>query len=164
MSLNLRLCGYFPKRTERERQLGSFALSMYEKIHGKNKRIKNLQLTFMKHKADWSNGFSWLVRYDTIEIVIPKKYKNKHTAKWIITHELCHAKQMLEGRLNKNLDKILYTNRRGETTEYRWVSSGQFQSMKSGRKFFFEPWEVEVRNMVDKYWGKTNQRKVRIYG
>lgn len=162
MTPKLKLCGYFPKRTRRERELGSFALAMYEKIHGKNDRIKNVQLTFMKHRANWDLGFSWLVRYDTIEIVIPKKYKKKHHAKWVIVHELCHAKQMLEKRLNKNLDKIIYTNPRGETKTFNLRIDGEYRCLESGRRYAWAPWELEVRNLVDKHWGKTNQRKVHI--
>ena len=144
------LCGYFPKRTEYYRQLGKFAMEMCNVIFQDDRRLKTVQLTFMKNVANWDDGFAWLFIDGKVEILIPRKYK--HRARWLIVHELCHAKQMAEGRINRNLDKIKYTNKSGVTKNYIWVSDAKY-FCKEDRRHYDEylPWETEANTKARNY-------------
>ncbi len=153
--MKLRLCGYFPLRTSKERRLGKYAVKMAEALLRDFPRIKTVQLTFSKYRADYNYGFSWLVKGNRVEIYIPRNFKKPVHAKWLIRHDLRHAKQILEKRLNKDLAMVKFTNRKGLTRRFKLVAGpgwyGQYKCLETGRVYVDnEPWEVEVRK-DDKY-------------
>lgn len=150
-TLKLRLCGHFNKRTARERKIGQYAKKIATDLIGTDTRIKTVQVTFQKCRANWDRGFSWLVKGDRVEILIPRNFRSPKLARWLVRHELFHARQILSGRLNKNLELIKFTDRRGQTRSYRIIAGpngyGQFKCVETGYVYADndEPWEEEVR-------------------
>ena len=155
--MNLRLCGYFPQKTIKEKRLGYYAKFLAKNLLKNHPKIKTIQLTFFKNRVDFDNGFSWLVKGDRVEIRIGYNFKNFRDAKWLIKHDLFHARQILEGRLNKNLDLVVFTNRKGirKTFKAKKPNVGQryyyYVDVETGKKYLYnEPWEMEVVKDVKK--------------
>lgn len=116
-------------------------------------QVKKIKLTFIKHEIEWTNGLHWLwdSTSKTIELVIPGNYRGIMRAKWLVLHDLYHARQIMDGRLNRSLYNVVY-----EGKKFKWSRSKSEFVCSKGKVVKNPPWEIEVRRRSGKVFGKKN--------
>lgn len=165
--MKLHVGGYIRSGKRMKRLLCREAKDLAEELLRDHARIRRLRITFTKDDPNWDYGFSWLVNYDQVEIVVPSRFSNYEAIGWLLRHELRHAKQILEGRLNKNLQLVRFTNRRGLTRTFKPIPPtgtqryAEYRCVETGKKCHNrEPWEMEVNNDDRRAKRKTRRKAV----
>lgn len=137
--------GYLTKNRALEKAAVRIVEKHAEKMLGRSiKKIDRIILTFaLRNPRKWIWGHHWIVQGSTIEIYIPHIYrKYRVNTKWLIFHELGHARQRLEKRLNKSLIRVKYkSTKRARARIYPW-SDAQDEFIGG------TPWEKEVNNLI----------------
>lgn len=169
--MKLRICGYIPKRIrgrKHERVLGSIARTYARELLKDHPRIKTIQVTFARRNFNYNDGMKWIVKGERVEIVIGRRHKHSAGC-WLIRHELRHAKQILEGRINRSLERVVFTNRRGLTRTFQSESvKGRYYLMyrcvETGRLFDQSdvPWELEVEADERRWRRKIRRRATKV--
>lgn len=145
--------GYFTKHKKMEKSALNYAKLVSKKLLSKYPQVKEVKLTFLKNEIGWTNGYHWLwtEATGTIEIVIPGRYRSLPRSKWLVLHEIFHAIQRIEKRLNKSLFKVVY-----EGKKFYWSAKNNSFVDAKKRKISNPPWEIEVRRRSGKIFGKRN--------
>ena len=148
-------CGYFTQNKRMEKFIVDAVPDAVNIIlDGHLNKIDTVRIIFMKNKIyNWGYEFNRLYQNRTIEIKIPRTYRSINDAGWLIQHELCHVKQILDGELKTGIDVIHYKNKR-----YKILYNGDLQINFSKRKIKntfpnkeYRPWEKDCKVMVKHY-------------
>ena len=151
MKVNSR--GYFTKNRKMEKSAIYFTKKVAKKIFKGYSQVKEIKITFLKNQIEWTYGYHWIwnPKNGSVEIVIPGGYRGLYRSKWLIVHEMFHARQRIEGRLNKSLLRVVYENKR-----FFWSRTKKEFVDSKGKVFKNPPWEIEVRRRSGKIFGKKN--------
>jgi len=104
--------------------------------------LKQTTIKFYNKHINWKRGYAWLINKKKTQLLIKIPVNYRKDTGWLIFHELCHIRQILDGKLKLNK----------KTLSYKYPSKKAFDSFSfdygwqtsNGRKVLFPPWEEEV--------------------
>jgi len=169
ISMKVVSTGYFTKMRKMENRVVSLVREKAVPILGKHAgKIKKINIIFCKHQVNWGDGFSWLVQSDQAIIYIPGNYRSYWRAQWLAVHELCHIKQILEGRLEirhilnndgpeRDCDYIWYRKRNGRQLRahtFEHDSWWEYRNNKWWKVGMDPPFEADARMTASKHFSE----------
>lgn len=163
--MRYRCCGYSsPSRKLEDHVMRSVKYWAPIILEDQWSQIKEVRVTFHKHPIpSWDPEFRRLWLNGVVHMKIPGKYRTHYRAEWLVGHELCHAKQMIMGKLRPFKNTWYYRRRLSHPfTVYK--DGGHWSkiiNMETGwlyddwSKNPWVPWEVECNRWTDEYMGKN---------
>jgi hypothetical protein len=118
-------------------------------------KIKGVKVVFMKHEPEWQFGFSWLINKRYIEVCIPYGFRTPTNARFLVVHELIHARQLIRGqlRVSRCHYSVLYKGRKYILRNWKFIG-------EDGRRYKFSsvPWETDNKRLYKKLFDASKTK------
>lgn len=139
-------------------------------LKGVDGRVNSIQLRHMKRSNDAEviNGYRTIKGTKGNHVIdIPRRYRSHYRSEWLVVHDLCHLRQILEGRLNTSVRRVRYRKpqdsapaefkmlnpKEPDVESWVWKRLPDGKLFDNGHEHSRQPWEAEVDRRTNEILG-----------